>query len=119
MNGEDFANFFKQSIKNYLDVYYRMLSFYLDKKNKKAKNVLLLKMEDMVINGSECFDNLLEFLKINISAKDKAEILERNPKIETTKKDIKIELENLWDGELTLYEKSLHEAILLCKSGIN
>ena len=69
----------------------------------------------MVTTGMECFDNLLEFFNITISTKKKAEILERNPKIETTKKDTKIELENLWDEELALYDKNLHEAILLCR----
>jgi hypothetical protein len=104
-NSTDFTNFFKQSIKIYLDVYFRMLRFYVDKANNN-KNVLLLRMEDIVTNGEECFDNLLDFLQADISRKERVAILERNPKIESIKKTTKIELENLWDEDLDNYAEN-------------
>jgi hypothetical protein len=102
-NGEYFINYFKQSIKLYLDVYCKVLRFYYDKANENITNLLLSRMEDMVNNGEECFSDLLEFLQIDISKKDRIAILKRNPKLETIKKDTKINLQKIWDEELGNY----------------
>lgn len=96
VNSEDFVDYFKQSIKLYLQVYCKILNFYLDKENKAFKNILLLKMEDMVTNSAECFDRLLSFLKIKIADDEKLSILKRNPKLGSSKNKLK----KLWDDEL-------------------
>ena len=97
---------FKNSIKIYLDVYFNMLRFYKDKVNNGSQNVHLIKMENITQKGPKCFDKLLKFLNINISIEDVNEILKRNPKVETIKKRTKLELEKLWDDELSEYVKN-------------
>ena len=97
---------FKNTIKIYIDVYFSMLRYYKDKVNNGSQNIHLIKMENITQKGPQCFDKLLKFLNINISIEDVNEILKRNPKVETIKKKTKLELEKLWDDELSEYVKN-------------